>query len=60
MLLLYLEVEWTDGMVPGSFFSSQIFRNFAQLVDMWEADNPGQIDYLEKPGVKKPGVRLKD
>ena len=51
ILLLYLEVEWTDGMVPGSFFSSQIFRNFAQLVDMWEADNPGQIDYLEKPGV---------
>lgn len=46
MLLLYLEVEWSDGMVPGSFFSSQIFRNFAQLVEMWEADNPGQIDYF--------------
>ena len=43
---LYLEVEWADGMVPGSFFSSQIFRNFAQLVDEWEADNPGQIDYF--------------
>jgi predicted ATPase len=43
---LYIEVEWTDGLVPGSFFSSQIFRNFAQLVDMWEADNPGQIDYF--------------
>lgn len=46
MLLLYLEVKWTDGIVPGSFFSSQIFRNFAQLVEMWEADNPGQIDYF--------------
>jgi predicted ATPase len=46
MLFLYLKVEWTDGLVPGSFFSSQIFRNFAQLVDMWEADNPGQIDYF--------------
>jgi len=43
---LYIEVEWTDGIVPGSFFSSQIFRNFAQLVDEWEADNPGQIDYF--------------
>jgi predicted ATPase len=42
----YIEVEWTDGLVPGSFFSSQIFRNFAQLVDEWEADNPGQIDYF--------------
>ncbi len=46
MLFLYLHVEWRDGIVPGSFFSSQIFRNFAQLVDMWEADNPGQIDYF--------------
>lgn len=45
-LFLYLEVEWTDGIVLGSFFSSQIFRNFAQLVDEWEADNPGQIDYF--------------
>jgi predicted ATPase len=43
---LYIEVTWTDGIVPGSFFSSQIFRNFAQLVDEWEADNPGQIDYF--------------
>ena len=43
---LYIEVEWTDGIVPGSFFSSQIFRNFAQLVDEWEVDNPGQIDYF--------------
>jgi len=45
-LFFYLEAEWTDGIVPGSFFSSQIFRNFAQLVDEWEADNPGQIDYF--------------
>jgi predicted ATPase len=45
-LFLYLDAIWTDGIVPGSFFSSQIFRNFAQLVDIWEADNPGQIDYF--------------
>jgi predicted ATPase len=43
---LYIDVQWADGIVPGSFFSSQIFRNFAQLVDEWEADNPGQIDYF--------------
>jgi predicted ATPase len=46
MLFLYLQVEWTDGIVPGSFFSSQIFRNFAELVEMWEVDNPGQIEYF--------------
>ena len=45
-LFLYLDASWTDGVVPGSFFSSQIFRNFAQLLDEWEADNPGQIDYF--------------
>ena len=45
-LFLYLDAIWADGIVPGSFFSSQIFRNFAQLVDVWEADNPGQIDYF--------------
>jgi predicted ATPase len=42
----YIEVEWTDGIVQGSYFSSQIFHNFAQLLDEWEADNPGQIDYF--------------
>jgi predicted ATPase len=45
-LHLYIKVEWADGPVEGSFFSSQIFRNFAQLLDEWEADNPGQIDYF--------------
>lgn len=45
-LFLYLQVEWRDGILPGSFFSSQIFRNFAQLVEMWETDNPGQINYF--------------
>ena len=45
-LFLYLEAIWADDIVPGSFFSSQIFRNFAQLVDIWETDNPGQIDYF--------------
>ena len=45
-LFQYLEAEWADGRVPGSYFSSQIFHNFAQLVDEWEADDPGQIDYF--------------
>ena len=43
---LYLKVDWTNGVVPGSFFSSRIFNHFAQLVDEWEADNPGQIEYF--------------
>jgi predicted ATPase len=33
----FIAVEWTDGAVPGSFFSSGIFRNFAQSLDEWAA-----------------------
>lgn len=39
-------VAWTDGAVPGSFFASQIFRNFAQLLDEWAALDPGLLDYF--------------
>ena len=29
-----IEIEWTNGQkVPGSFFGSQIFNNFAQILD---------------------------
>jgi predicted ATPase len=45
-LYKYLNVEWADGTVPGAYFSSQIFHGFAQLLDEWEADNPGQLDYF--------------
>lgn len=45
MLSRCLEVEWADGRVPGSFFASQIFRNFAQLVDEWAALTPDTLDY---------------
>ena len=41
-----VEAEWTDGMVPGSFFGSQIFRNFAQLLDEWATTDPGLLEYF--------------
>lgn len=41
----YLSVEWTDGKVPGSFFGSDIFRHFTQLLDEWAAADPGQLAY---------------
>ena len=40
-----LSIEWTNGTVPGSFFSPELFRNFSQLVDAWAADNPGMLKY---------------
>jgi predicted ATPase len=41
-----IEVAWSDGHVPGSFFGSQIFRNFAQILDEWVSMDPGLLDYF--------------
>lgn len=42
----FIAVEWTDGVVPGSFFSSGIFQNFAQSLDEWAAANSKILDYF--------------
>jgi predicted ATPase len=41
-----LRVEWTCGMVPGSFFASEIFRHFAEVLDTWGLADPGCFDYF--------------
>ncbi|MFW6164217.1 MAG: AAA family ATPase, partial [Planctomycetota bacterium] len=41
-----VEVVWTDGPVPGSFFASQDFRAFARLLDDWASATPGILDYF--------------
>lgn len=41
-----IDVRWSNGAVPGSFFASEIFRNLAQLVDEWAAANPEQLEYF--------------
>jgi predicted ATPase len=41
-----IDVEWTQGSVYGSFFASQIFRNFAQILDEWAAADPQSLDYF--------------
>jgi predicted ATPase len=45
-LYKYLQVEWTDGAVPGSFFSSGMFRDFAQILDEWARTDPGVLNYF--------------
>jgi predicted ATPase len=42
----FVDVRWRDGAVPGSFFAAEIFRNFAELFDMWAASDPGILAYL--------------
>jgi len=41
-----LDVEWTNGHVPGSFFSSQVFRNFSKILDEWAAATPAILNYF--------------
>jgi predicted ATPase len=41
-----IDIEWTQGPVHGSFFASQIFQNFAQILDEWAAADPGSLDYF--------------
>lgn len=36
----FLEIEWAGEPVPGSFFSSDLFRGFSQSVDEWAIEDP--------------------
>jgi predicted ATPase len=45
-LYKHLKVEWSDGPVPGSFFASQIFRDFARFLDEWAKNDPGILEYF--------------
>lgn len=46
--LLYhcLSLEWPNGEVPGAYFGSEIFRDFANILDGWAASDPGQLKYF--------------
>ncbi|MEA2038626.1 MAG: AAA family ATPase [Thermodesulfobacteriota bacterium] len=41
-----IDVEWSHDGVRGSFFSSQAFRNYAQIVDEWAAADPKVFEYF--------------
>jgi len=41
-----ISVEWTNGVVPGSFFSSAIFEYFAGILDEWAFVSPKTLDYF--------------
>ena len=42
----FIDVKWTAGMVKGSYFSSQIFHDFARYLDQWAHADPGMLDYF--------------
>ena len=45
-LYRFISVKWITNSVPGSFFASQIFRNFAQILDEWASTDPGLLSYF--------------
>lgn len=42
----YIDVRWASGPVPGSFFASEIFRNFAANLDEWASTSPSTLEYF--------------
>ena len=41
-----IDVEWSDGRVPGSFFASETFKNFSQILDEWASETPDVLEYF--------------
>lgn len=46
LLYRFMAVEWTEDVVPGSFFSSELFSFFAQNVDEWAETDPEMLKYF--------------
>ena len=46
MLFKFISVHWRNGTVPGSYFDSEISKNFAQCLDEWAASDPGILEYF--------------
>ncbi|MCP4673070.1 MAG: AAA family ATPase, partial [Desulfobacula sp.] len=45
-LYKYIRVSWKNGFVPGSFFGSQIFSDFAKNLEEWAVNDEKMLDYF--------------
>lgn len=41
-----ISIDWAEGRVPGSFFGSSVFQDFARILDEWASSDPGQLEYF--------------
>jgi predicted ATPase len=46
MLYRFITVEWMDGIVSGSFFTSERSQEFARYLDEWAKKDPGMLKYF--------------
>ena len=42
----HIEIKWTHGPIEGSYFSSQVFHDFARFLDEWARADPGMLSYF--------------
>jgi predicted ATPase len=42
----YISIGWNGDPVPGSFFGSSVFQDFARFLDEWAAASPAMLDYF--------------
>jgi len=42
-LCRFLTAQWAEGAVPGAFFGSSVFQDFARMLDEWAAADPGLL-----------------
>ena len=45
-LYRFITLEWANGAVPGSFFGSEIFRDFARYLDEWAVADSRILKYF--------------
>lgn len=41
-----IHIEWSGAKVTGSFFASEMFRHFAEILDEWAIADPGALRYF--------------
>ena len=46
LLYNHITVNWANGRVPGSYFGSEIFNDFRNIVDSWTAADPAQLKHF--------------
>jgi predicted ATPase len=45
-LYKFITVQWTNGVVSGSFFGSEVFKDFARYLDEWAVADRRILDYF--------------
>ncbi len=45
-LYRFIDTEWADGVVQGAYFASEIFHDFARILEEWASASPEILEYF--------------